>query len=110
MLLARVCGKTHSTVRHPSLAGAKLLLAQPLRSQTLEPVVVVDRLGATAGDLVMISSDGQFTREVLGDTTSPVRWTVVSVVEAATERTALAHLTLDDPKVDPTRRKEAAGA
>lgn len=99
MLLARVCGQANSTIKHGSLNGAKLLLAQPLRSQTREPVVVLDRLGATAGDLALISSDGEFARDSVGDTTSPARWSIVSIVN---RDGAPATLTLDDPAVDPT--------
>ena len=58
MLLARVHGHATSTMKHASLRGAKLLLVQPLRSLTLEPVLALDRLGAGRGDLVIITSDG----------------------------------------------------
>ncbi len=83
MLLARAIGHATSTVKHRSLSGAKLLLVQPLRSLTLEPVLTLDRLGAAVGDLVLISSDGLFARETLHDSTSPARWSVVGIVDAA---------------------------
>lgn len=44
MLLARVQGHATSTVRHASFSGAKLILAQPLRSLTKEPLLALDRL------------------------------------------------------------------
>lgn len=80
MLLARVYGHAISTVKHASLLGAKLLLVQPLRSLTLEPLLVLDRLGASSGDIVVITSDGLFARAMLADTTSPARWSVVGIV------------------------------
>ena len=81
MLLARVQGHAHSTVRHRSLTGAKLILVEPLRSLTKEPLLVLDRLGAASGDLVMITSDGKAAREYLQDETSPARWSVVGIVD-----------------------------
>lgn len=85
MLLARVCGHGTATVKHASLAGARLVLAQPLRSLTLEPLLVLDRLGTALGDLVVISSDGQAAREFLNDPTSPARWSVVGIVDGNIE-------------------------
>ncbi len=81
MLLARAIGHATSTVKHASLRGAKLLLVQPLRSLTVEPVLTLDRLGAAPGDLVVTSSDGLFARETLHDNTSPARWSVVGVLD-----------------------------
>ena len=81
MLLARVQGHATSTVRHASFSGAKLILAQPLRSLTKEPLLALDRLGASAGDLVIITSDGMAAREYLNDQTSPARWSVVGIVD-----------------------------
>lgn len=84
MLLARVQGHANSTIKHASLEGAKMLLAQPVRSLTIEPLLVLDRLGASSGDFVIITSDGQFARGMLEDTTSPARWSVVGIVDEKT--------------------------
>jgi ethanolamine utilization protein EutN len=81
VLLARALGHATATVKHRSLAGAKLLVVQPLRSLTREPVLALDRLGAGPGDLVLISSDGRFAREALGDETSPARWAVIGILD-----------------------------
>lgn len=81
MLLARVIGHGTSTIKHRSLTGMKLLLVQPLRSLTREPVLALDRLHAHVGDLVLISSDGRGARQMVGDDTSPARWTVVGIAE-----------------------------
>lgn len=81
MLVARALGTATATIKHTTLQGQKLLVVQPLRSQTLEPVIAVDRLGARKGDLVMISSDGRFARTVAGTTNTPIRWTVLGILE-----------------------------
>ncbi|HEX4148532.1 MAG TPA: EutN/CcmL family microcompartment protein [Pirellulales bacterium] len=78
-----VIGTATSTVKHASLAGAKLLVVQMLladgRSSDGEPVLAVDRLGAGSGQIVLLSSDGKFTREMLANENTPVRWSVMGI-------------------------------
>ena len=84
MQLATVKGRATSTVRHPSLAGVKLLICQPLggdRQPAGDPVLAVDRLGAGRGDEVVLTSDGLGLRELLGDNTSPARWWTLGIVD-----------------------------
>ncbi len=85
MQLARVIGNATATVRHPSMQGWKLLVVQALapdgRSPDGEPVLAVDNLGAGAGELVIISSDGRGTRELLKSQTTPVRWSVLGIAD-----------------------------
>ncbi len=83
MQTAKIIGTATATVRHPSLAGCKLLVAQPLASDGAspdgEPQLVVDRLGAGVGDRVIITSDGKFVRELLKCDNTPVRWSVLGI-------------------------------
>jgi ethanolamine utilization protein EutN len=83
MQQAQVIGSATATVRHASLAGCKLLVVQPLAAGGAapdgEPLLVVDRLGAGAGDVVIITSDGRTARQLLGSENTPVRWTVVGI-------------------------------
>jgi ethanolamine utilization protein EutN len=81
MVLGRVVGKTVSTVKHPSLEGMCMLVVEPIQAKSLDPVLALDQLGARAGDLVVLSSDGKYTREMVGDDTSPARWTVMSIID-----------------------------
>ena len=83
MYIGRVMGNATATVKHPSMEGFKLLLVMALQAdgQTIEgdPILVVDTLGAGKGEMVMVTSDGIGARELLGDKTSPVRWTVLGI-------------------------------
>lgn len=83
MLLGRVVGTATATVRHASLQGWKLLVVQPLkadqRSADAYPLLAVDQTGAGHGDLVMLTSDGQGTREMMHSDTTPVRYSVLGI-------------------------------
>ncbi len=84
MYFGRVVGQATATVKHRSMKGAKLLLVMALQSDGSiegDPVLAVDTLGAGWGETVMITSDGIGTRELLGDNTSPVRWSVLGIVD-----------------------------
>jgi len=83
MLAGRVIGQATVTVRHPSMQGWKLLVVQPLAADGTspdgDPILAVDHLGAGRGDVVIISSDGRGTRELLGRDDTPVRWSVLGI-------------------------------
>jgi len=85
MQLARVVGTTTSTVKHSTLQGWKMLVVQMLqadgKSPDGDPVISIDSLGAGPGELVMITSDGSGTRELMKSKNSPVRWSVLGVVD-----------------------------
>ena len=83
MQLAFVVGTATSTVKHATMRGQKLLVVQPLmadgRSSDGDPQVAVDAVGAGKGEVVMISSDGKYMREILKTEATPVRWSVIGV-------------------------------
>ncbi len=82
VLLGRVDGHATATIKHASLTGWRLVLIQPLRSSTTDPLLAIDPLGCRAGDLVIITNDGAVAREIVGDETSPARWSVTGIVDA----------------------------
>jgi len=85
MQLARVVGTATSTVKHSTLQGWKMLVVQMLqadgKSPDGDPVISIDSLGAGPGELVMITSDGSGTRDLMKSKNSPVRWSVLGVVD-----------------------------
>lgn len=85
MLKGRVIGSATATVRHPSMRGWKLLLVQPLspdgRGPDGDPFLAVDSLGAGTGEVVIVSSDGKGTREMLKADNTPVRWMTLGIVD-----------------------------
>lgn len=85
MQVALVLGNAISTVKHRSLENVKLLVCQPLaadgRSRDGSPVIVADCMGAGAGEKVIITSDGATVRDLYGLENSPLRWTVMGLVD-----------------------------
>jgi ethanolamine utilization protein EutN len=84
MQLARVIGHATSTVKHPSLAGWKLLVLQPLDAQggpDDAPVLAIDDLGARRGDQVIVTSDGKAVGELMKSENTPVRYAVIGIVD-----------------------------
>lgn len=82
---ALVVGHAHSTVKHPTLQGLKLLVAQPLQADGVSPdgapTLAIDLLGAGSGDRVVLTSDGAAIREVFGLQNSPIRWAVLGLLD-----------------------------
>jgi ethanolamine utilization protein EutN len=84
MQLALVLGHATSTVKHPAMAGWRLLVAQPLGVDDRddgEPQLVIDELGAGRGDKVILSSDGKAVSTMMGHQDTPVRWAVQGIVD-----------------------------
>ena len=84
MLIGMVEGSAVSTVKHRSMEGWKLLIVQPLTEQGApqgDPLLAIDNLGAGVGVKVVITTDGKGAREMVGDNTSPVRWSVMGLLD-----------------------------
>jgi ethanolamine utilization protein EutN len=84
VLLGRVSGHATSTVKHKSLHSWRLVAVDPLLAGTTDPLLTIDALGSRVGDLVVITNDGKGARELVGDETSPARWTIIGIVDQAT--------------------------
>lgn len=80
MRLATIRGYATSAIKHPSLEGRTLLIAEP-DSPDLAPQIVIDNLGAGIGQKVLISSDGSEARKIVGSELSPARWSVTGIID-----------------------------
>lgn len=80
MRTATIRGYATSTIKHCSLEGWRLLIAEP-DSPDLAPQLVLDNLGAAIGQRVMISSDGSEARKMVGSELSPARWSVLGIID-----------------------------
>ena len=85
MFLARVDGVVIATVSHPSMAGHRSIICQPIDAEGRDegsPVLAIDPLGAGQHELVLISTDGSHTRAHVKDPKSPLRNIVMGLVDA----------------------------
>lgn len=80
MRTATIRGYATSTIKHTSLEGWRLLIAEP-ESPDLAPQIVLDNLGAAIGQRVLISSDGSEARKMVGNELSPARWSVQGIID-----------------------------
>ncbi len=85
MYLAKVIGNATSTIKHRSLTSWRMLIVAPIQAERLDPLLAIDSLGAGVGDMVVISNDGRGARELVGDKQSPARWTVLGIVDDASQ-------------------------
>ena len=84
MQLGKVIGPATATIKHPSLDRWRLLLVQPLdmvRQPDGDPLLVLDSLGARAGDTVVLTSDGKGVCELVAAENSPARWFVAGIAD-----------------------------
>ena len=85
MQFASVVGTANSTIKHPTLRGQKMLIVQPLmadgKAADGDPQIAVDAVGAGKGEKVMITSDGKFVREIVKQESTPIRWSVIGIVD-----------------------------
>ncbi len=90
MLLARVEGNVTATRKHPSFAGWRLIICQPIGREGQPegaPCVALDSLGAGMHERVLLSSDGLAARKAVGDDKSPARWIIIGIVDEVTPGT-----------------------
>ena len=81
---AKVIGSITATVKHSSMQGAKMLLVQPQLVEGQadgDPIIAVDGVGAGMGGTVLITSDGRHSRKILQTDATPVRWTIIGIVD-----------------------------
>jgi ethanolamine utilization protein EutN len=86
MQLAKVIGTATATIKHPSLAGWRMLVVQPYGPDNAtpdgDPLLAIDNFGAGSGQLVVITSDGKSTQQLVKSETTPVRWSVMGIADA----------------------------
>ncbi|CAN5777785.1 EutN/CcmL family microcompartment protein [soil metagenome] len=83
MFLAKVVGTVWSTKKSPDLEGVRFLVVHPYdldKEPTRNIVVVADRLGAGAGEMVMCAY-GKAARAAIGNQDMAIEAAVVGIVD-----------------------------
>ncbi len=85
MNLARIDGTIVTSLGHPSMAGWRTVICQPLDEQGRDegvPVLAIDPLGAGLHQHVVLSTDGSATRELVRDPKTPLRNLIIGIVDS----------------------------
>lgn len=84
MILARVDGHATSSIGHRSLKGQKIVLCSPVDESGVvcgAPFAAIDPMGSGLHAQVMVSTDGSWTQDCLGDPKSPVRNQICGIID-----------------------------
>lgn len=83
--MCRVLGTVVSTVKHPTYAGQKLMVVQPVDERGDDigtSFLAVDRVQAGAGDKVIVMSEGNGVRQLMQmGKQLPIRSLIVGIVD-----------------------------
>lgn len=83
MKICRVVGPVVSTAKHPAYQGHKLLAVQPLDESGRDSgrsFLAVDTVQAGESDRVLVLTEGNGVRQILGGT-PPIRSVIVGIVD-----------------------------
>jgi microcompartment protein CcmK/EutM len=86
MILARVEGEVVATIKHDSLQHRKLLLLDridPAGKPLGGYLVAVDSVGAGVGQTVLVIDEGNSARQVVNDSSAPIRSIIIGIVDDA---------------------------
>ncbi len=84
MRLCEVIGTVTATAHHPSYDGHKVLLVRPVTPQgdhAASAFVAVDHVQAGPGDRVLVLTEGNGVRQILGADAGPIRSLIVGIVD-----------------------------
>jgi microcompartment protein CcmK/EutM len=84
MILGRVCGSIHSTINHQFCDGKKLLMVDRLNKDGTPSgkyIIAVDTIGAGAGEIVLVLDEGGSARQIIDDSSAPLRTVIVGIVD-----------------------------
>ena len=84
MKVARVLGNVVASAHHPAYDGRKLMVVQPEDPHGRpfgKSYLAVDTVQAGPGDRVLVLTEGNGVRQILGKEVGPVRSVIVGIVD-----------------------------
>lgn len=84
MLVGKVIGTVVATQKHPVLQGYKLLIVQPKGPDGADAggiEIALDTVQAGTGETVLLLTEGNSSRMIIGDDMAPVRAVVVGIID-----------------------------
>ena len=84
MILGRVAGEIHGTIKHRFYEGKKLLIIEKMSANgtpTGDYLIAADSVGAGADERVLVLDEGNGGRQVFDSADAPVRSVVVGIID-----------------------------
>jgi ethanolamine utilization protein EutN len=84
MILGRVIGEIHGTIKHRFYETRRMLMIEktsPDGKPTGDYVIAVDSVGAGADERVIVNDEGNGARQILESADGPVRSVVVGIID-----------------------------
>lgn len=84
MILGRIIGEVHGTIKHPFYIGKRLLIVEKISHEgvaTGDYLIAADTVGAGAGEQVLVLDEGNGARQILRSADGPVRSVIVGVID-----------------------------
>jgi microcompartment protein CcmK/EutM len=78
MILGRVIGEIHATIKHRFYEGKRLLV---IEKEGGDYIIAADSVGAGADERVLVLDEGNGARQVFDSKDGPVRSVVVGIVD-----------------------------
>lgn len=84
MKVCEVLGDLVAAAQHPAYEGHKIMIVRPLRDDGTpagSSFVAVDHVQAGPGDRVLVLTEGNGVRQLLGKDAGPIRSIIVGIVD-----------------------------
>lgn len=84
MILGKVFGTIYSTINHPFYDNKKLMMVERLKRDGTPSgkfLIAVDTVDSGAGETVLIVDEGNSARQIIDDTSAPLRSVIVGIVD-----------------------------
>jgi microcompartment protein CcmK/EutM len=84
VILGRVIGEVHGTIKHPFYSGRRLMVVEKIAhngTATGDYLIAVDSVGSGADETVLVLDEGTGARQVLESTDGPVRSVIVGIID-----------------------------
>jgi ethanolamine utilization protein EutN len=79
MILGRVIGEIHGTIKHRFYEGKRMLVIE--KDGSGDYLIALDAVDAGAGERVIVLDEGNGARQVFDSADAPVRSVVVGIVD-----------------------------
>jgi len=84
LIIGRVVGEIYSTINHDFYNQKKMLIVDKLTpecTKTGDYLIAVDSVDAGVGEKVLVIDEGNSARQVVDDTTAPIRSIIIGIID-----------------------------